>query len=163
MSKKEFLKDLKRALSTLPRSERKERISFYSEIIDDKIEEGIPEDAAIKEVGLVSEIAQKIITENKTATDGKAAKNRSLTTGEKVVMIVGAPLWIPLAIAALAVIFSLYLIAYALLLTLWAVELPFLLISLISKALLPACTAASKVLASFTTSSFKKLFARRKS
>ena len=162
MSKKEFLKDLKGALSTLPRSERKERISFYSEIIDDKIEEGTPEDAAIKEVGSVSEIAAKIITENKTTTGEKTSKNRSLTTGEKVVMIVGAPLWFPLAIAALAVIFSLYLIAYALLLTLWAVELPFLLISLISKALFPACTAATKILVSFTTSSIKWLFARRK-
>ena len=157
MSKKEFLKDLKRALSTLPRSEKKERISFYSEIIDDKIEEGIPEDAAIKEVGSVSEVAAKIITENKTTTGEKAAKNRSLSTGEKVVMIVGAPLWIPIAICCAAVVFSGYLVAYALLLALWAIELPFLLMALLSKGLLPVCLGATKALASFTSSSLKKI------
>lgn len=157
MNKKEFLKELKGALSTLPRRERKERISFYSEIIDDKIEEGTPEKEAIKEVGSVSEIAAKSITEAKNSISEIPSSRRSFTTQEKVVMIVGAPLWIPLAIAALAIIFSLYLIAYALLLTLWAVELPFLLMSLLSKALFPACTAASKLFVSFTTASFKKL------
>ena len=159
MNKKEFLRELKGALFALPAREKKERLSFYSEIIDDKIEEGTPENIAVSEVGSVSEIAAKIIAENKTSSTAKAHTKRPLTVGEKVVMIVGAPIWLPLAIAAFAVILSLYAVAYAVLLALWAIELPFLLMALLSKALLPACTLSTKALLSFTKASFKKLFA----
>ena len=48
MNKKEFLKKLRKMLNNLPRREIEERISFYSEMIDDRIEEGNTEkDAAI--------------------------------------------------------------------------------------------------------------------
>ena len=159
MNKREFLKELKGALSALPAKDKKERLSFYSEIIDDKIEEGTPESVAVSEVGSVSEIAAKIIAENKNSPSAKAHTRRTLTAGERVVMIIGAPIWLPLAIAAFAVILSLYAVAYCLLLVLWAIELPFLLMALLSKALLPACTLSTKALLSFTKASFKKLFA----
>lgn len=159
MNKKEFLKELKGALSVLPAREKKERLSFYSEIIDDKIEEGTPENIAVSEVGSVSEIAAKIIAENKNYSTATRNAARPLTAGERIVMIVGAPIWLPLAIAAFAVILSLYAVAYAVLLVLWAIELPFLLMALLSKALLPTCTLSTKALLSFTKVSFKKLFA----
>ena len=157
MSKKEFIKELKRALSPLSRSERNERISFYSEIIDDKIEEGASEASAISQIGAPTEIAAKILGENATLNKDSAHKKGKKTTGEKIIMIVGAPLWIPLAICCAAIIFSGYAIAYALLLALWAIELPFLLFSFLSKGLFPFCLGATKALASFTSSSLKKI------
>ena len=48
MKKKEFLDALSRGLSPLPKRERDERVNFYREMIDDRIEEGIPEEEAVK-------------------------------------------------------------------------------------------------------------------
>ena len=157
MSKKDFLKELKRALSPLPAKEKKERLSFYSEIIDDKIEEGASENIAVAEAGSAAEIAAKILSESKNAAGEGTHKKLQKSTAEKIVMIVGAPLWIPIAICCAAVVFSGYLVAYALLLALWAIELPFLLMALLSKGLLPTCLVATKALASFTSSSLKKI------
>ena len=47
MTKKIFFKKLKHELSGLPKSEIRERISFYDEMIDDKIEDGMTEAEAI--------------------------------------------------------------------------------------------------------------------
>ena len=157
MKKKQFLKQLKSSLSRLPAGEKRERLDFYSEIIDDKIEEGMTEEEALKDVGSVNEIAVKILNENKLLTKVEKKEKRPLTAGEKVVMIIGAPLWIPIAIACAAIIFSGYVVAYALLLTLWAIELPFLLIAFLSRALYPLCLGATRALSTFTAKSAGKL------
>ena len=39
MTKKEFLAALRRRLRAVPQAELRERLGFYSEIIDDKMEE----------------------------------------------------------------------------------------------------------------------------
>ena len=63
MNKNEFLSALRAALSGLPEADVKERISFYSESIDDRIEEGRTEQEAVSELGTVEEIAAQIIAE----------------------------------------------------------------------------------------------------
>ena len=63
MTKKVFLTELKKKLGKLPKSEVKERLSFYSEIIDDKIEEGFSEEDAVADVGGIDEIAKLILSE----------------------------------------------------------------------------------------------------
>ena len=45
MSKQEFLAALEEGLSGLPREDVDERLGFYSEMIDDRMEDGLPEDA----------------------------------------------------------------------------------------------------------------------
>ena len=47
MTKKEFLARLRRGLAQLPPEEREERLAFYSEMIDDRMEEGLSEQEAV--------------------------------------------------------------------------------------------------------------------
>ena len=47
MTKFEFLEELRNGLNGLPKNEIEERISFYSEIIDDYIEDGLSEEHAV--------------------------------------------------------------------------------------------------------------------
>ena len=44
MTKKEFLSGLRKKLSGLPQEDSEERLNFYSEIIDDRVEEGLSEE-----------------------------------------------------------------------------------------------------------------------
>ena len=47
MNKQEFLDALRERLSGLPSREVEDRLGFYGEIIDDRIEEGISEHDAV--------------------------------------------------------------------------------------------------------------------
>ena len=60
MNKQEFLMRLSKGLSGLPKDDVEERLSFYSEMIDDRIEEGLSEDAAVSEIGDVDKIISQI-------------------------------------------------------------------------------------------------------
>ncbi len=41
MTKQEFIAELRKGLSGLPKKELEERLTFYSEMIDDRMEEGL--------------------------------------------------------------------------------------------------------------------------
>ena len=55
MNKQAFLERLRKALSGLPPKEQEERITFYSEMIDDRMEEGLSEEEeAVASIGTIS-------------------------------------------------------------------------------------------------------------
>lgn len=123
MTKNEFLSALKGKLSALPKRDIDERISFYSEMIDDRIEEGLSEQDAVQAIGMVNEIAAQIIEEvsfQKTINETQKRKKR-ISAGEITLLCVGSVVWVPLLISALAVIFSLYISYWAVVISLWAV------------------------------------------
>ena len=51
MNKKDFLFSLEKALSGLPKEEVEERLAFYDEIIEDRVEDGLSEEQADMEIG----------------------------------------------------------------------------------------------------------------
>jgi len=124
MNKEEFINELKRGLKGLPESEVGERISFYSEMIDDRIEEGLSEEDAVFDVGSADEIISQIISETpitKIVKD-KIKPRRILKAWEIILIILGSPLWLTLLIAFFAVVLSFYVVICSLIVSLWAVE-----------------------------------------
>ncbi len=63
MSKKVFLKKLGKALGSLPKDERAKTLSYYDELIEDRIEEGLSEEAAVAAMGDINDIANEIIAD----------------------------------------------------------------------------------------------------
>lgn len=63
MTKSKFLSLLKAGLSGLPQCDIEERVKFYTEIIDDRIDDGIAEEKAVDEIGAVNEIVAQILEE----------------------------------------------------------------------------------------------------
>ena len=109
MTKREFLVHKKRSLSHLPRKERKERLAFYGEMIDDRMEEGCSEEEAVR---AISEVEEPV----------EAPQKRGIRPWELVLLILGAPLWGSLLIAAAAVVLSVYVSLWAVVISLWAAE-----------------------------------------
>lgn len=123
MRKQEFLRALKEKLSGLPKQDVEDRISFYGEMIDDRVEEGLTEEQAVSEIGSVDEIASQIIADIpllKIARE-KMKPNRRLKAWEIVLLAVGSPIWLSLLIAAVAVVISLYAALWSIVISLWAV------------------------------------------
>ena len=120
MTKLAFLMALNEKLSRLPREEAEERLRFYSEMIEDRMEEGLAEEDAVAAVGSVDEIATQILSEFPNTTEPKLRKKR-MKTWEIVLLAVGSPVWVSLLIAGFAVALSLYISLWAIILSLWAV------------------------------------------
>lgn len=123
MTKSEFLEKLQKGLVGLPQEDIEERLNFYSEIIDDKIEEGMSETDAVSDVGNVEEIISQIVADiplSKLVKE-KIKPKREVKVWEIVLCALGFPLWFPLLIAAFAVILSLYISVWSVIISLWAV------------------------------------------
>lgn len=106
MNKKEFLRRLSRSL---PLSERKERVTFYSEMIDDRMEEGLSEEEAVAAIGLVEPLPEDTKPPRKT-----------MPPWVIVLLVLGSPVWFSLLIALGAVVLSVFIVLWAVMIALWA-------------------------------------------
>ena len=129
MTKAEFLHQLQENLNALSEADRDERIQFFGELIDDKIEAGLGEEDAVREIGDPVDIANQITAEFNTPSpepEQEAPKVRRKLKGWEITLIsIGSPIWGSIAIAVAAVIFSLYASLWAVVVSLWAADLAF--------------------------------------
>ncbi|MBP5193364.1 MAG: DUF1700 domain-containing protein [Clostridia bacterium] len=127
MNKQKFIEDLKKAVGGIPEKESDECVAFYGEMIDDRVEEGMSEEQAVAAVGPIGDIVSQTIADIPLGklVKAKMPKKRALRAWEIVLIVLGFPLWFPLLVAAGAVVLSLYVVVWALIASLWAVEISF--------------------------------------
>ena len=103
MTKKEFLDELSDRLSGLPKDDLENRLSFYEESINDRMDDGKSEEEAIKELGTIDEIVTQVAGETSLVTlvKEKAKPKRKLSGAEIALIAIGFPLWFPLALTFL--------------------------------------------------------------
>ena len=125
MNKEGFVNELKQKLSGLPAEDIEERLSFYIEMIDDRVEDGMSEEEAVSEIGSVDSVVEQIMSEIPLTklVKQKVKPKRKLKTWEIVLLACGSPVWVPLLIAAAAVVFALYIVLWALVICIYAVDL----------------------------------------
>ena len=119
MSKQEFLAGLESGLKGLPKAEIDERIVFYSEMIDDLMDDGLSEEDAVKRIGKVEDVVAQIVVDNRYTKQSSTPKRR-LCVWEIVLLIIGVPLWGSLLITVIAVASALYVSVWAGIVSLWA-------------------------------------------
>lgn len=134
MHKQEFLDEIRKGLRGLPEADIEERLTFYSEMIDDRMEDGLTEEEAVAEIGDVETIVRQITSElppvatpagtpTKPTAKAKAKPKRSLHTWELVLIVLGSPVWFPLLIAAFSVVFALFAVVCSVMMAMWSVVL----------------------------------------
>ncbi len=123
MNKQEFIENLRAKLSNLPDEDIEERIGFYSEMIDDRMEEGLSEEEAVLQIGSENEIEEQIPADTSLPkqTEINRKSKKRLKVWVIVLLALGSPIWLSLAIAAFAVLLSLYAVLWSLIASLWAV------------------------------------------
>ncbi len=122
MNKQEFLSELRNGLSGLPECNLEERLSFYSEMIDDRTEDGISEEEAVEQIGSVEDIISQTASEvplSKLVKE-KIRPKRVLKVWEIILIILGSPVWLPVLISLVAVILSVYISVWSVIISLWA-------------------------------------------
>lgn len=120
MNKQQFLDAIQDKIGVLPPQDRERSLDFYSEIIDDRMEDGLTEEQAVEAVGSVEEVSAQILSEAQLSKAEPVNIPRKLRGWEIVLLVLGAPLWIPLLAAAAMLVLSVILVlltAYAVLWT----------------------------------------------
>lgn len=106
MTKEMFLRELSRKLHQLPEKELKQQLSYYEELLNDMMEDGITEEDAIYKLGDIQEIVEEILQEQPITTlvKAKVRPRNGWTIAAIIVVVLGSPLWIPLLLAFLLTI-----------------------------------------------------------
>ena len=116
MNKYEFLAQLRKQLELIPEEDARASVDYYAEMIDDRMEEGLSEEAAVAAIGDVKEIARNILEE----TPAEQKKPRKISGWVVVLLVLGAPVWLSLLIAAASVVFSAWVSLWSVVVSLYA-------------------------------------------
>ncbi|MEG1426189.1 MAG: DUF1700 domain-containing protein [Oscillospiraceae bacterium] len=126
MTKLEFIEALKIRLAHLPQSEAEKSISFYAESIDDRVEDGMSEEAAIADLGSMETIVENAEAEIPIAAlvKSKLQKSHAKSSNKTLWMVLaicGVPFWLPLVLAFVVVVLALYCTIWVLIISLYAI------------------------------------------
>ena len=115
MTRFDFLYELRQGLKDFSEEEIMEHIVYYREMIEDRMEDGISEEDALKEIGTPEEVVARIYAETPLPTliKTKLKKERYIKGWQIVLIILGSPIWLSLLIAVFAVFISLIAAAFA--------------------------------------------------
>ena len=116
MTKSEFLSGLDARLGALSLSDKEKSLEFYAEMIDDRIEEGLDEATAIREIGTIEDAAAQILTEMPLTAPLQPKRKRKLG-----LWLCSLPLLIVFGAAALAILISYWAVILSLLVSFFAV------------------------------------------
>ena len=138
MTKEQFLRELQNRLSFLPSTEVAPFISYYREMIEDRMEEGMSEADAVAGLGDIGRIVEVIQYEmpvtslvvssvrEKTSEAKAKAESRWPAWGKGLVialLIIGSPIWVSLLIAGLGLLVGLLAAKLAIIVAVAAVVL----------------------------------------
>lgn len=128
MKKEEFLSQLEKKLQGLPKADIDDRLNFFEEIINDKMEEGKTEEEAVSEVGSVDDIVEDIAKDTPLVklVKEKIKPKRKVKSWEIILLILGFPLWFPLVLTFFILAFVFYLLIWVLVIVSYAVEVSML-------------------------------------
>ena len=127
MSKDAFIGELRHRMAGLPKEAVDRTVEYYSELIADSMEDGLSEEEAVSRLGSLDEIVANVVKDTplsqivETRIREKKAKRGGIRAWEVILLVLGAPLWLPLLLAVLAVGLALYVTLWAVVIALWAV------------------------------------------
>ena len=123
MNKNEFLAELRERLSGLPKEDIEKSVEYYSEMIDERIEDGLSEEDAVSAVGSVDEAVSQMTEDVPLAklVKERLKPKRELRAWELVLIVLGFPLWFPLILSAVIVVIAIYIVIWSVVVSVYAV------------------------------------------
>ena len=127
MNKEEFLYALRDSLTGLPEEDIEKSVDYYSENIDDHMDEGLTEEEAVKALGSIEEIASEILMEMSLPKVLKVSvkPKRTLKAWEIVLLVLGSPVWLPLLACAAVIVLTVYVVIWSVIVSLYSVDISF--------------------------------------
>ena len=123
MSKAEFMRLLRWRLAQLPQSEIEKQVSYYDEMFSDMMEDGMSEEEAAARLGDPEKIAEEVLRDMPMSelVRSRVRPSGGWTTLSIILVVLGSPVWLPLLIAAAAVVLVIFAALWAAVLGVFAV------------------------------------------
>ncbi len=127
MDKYDFLLTLEARLEGLPEADKQASIDYYAEILDDLIESGMAETEAVASLGSVESITEEILLDMPLSklVKAKMKPKRRLRAWEITLIAVGSPVWFPILLSLAVVALAVYIVFWAVVISLYAADLCF--------------------------------------
>ena len=125
MKKNEFLQELSMEILGLPQEDVEHWLEYYTEMLEDRIEEGMSEQEATAALGDPKAIARQILAQTPFTKliRNKIAPKRKLQVWEIVLVVLGSPIWLAIAVSLAAAFFAIFASLWAGIVSVWAAEL----------------------------------------
>ncbi len=125
MNKTEFLQELGMDILGLPQDDVEHWLEYYTEMLEDRIEDGMSEKEAVASLGDPAKIARQILAQTPFTKliKNKIKPHHKLRVWEILLVVLGSPIWIALAISAVAIFFAVFASLWACIASIWAGEL----------------------------------------
>ena len=125
MSRDAFIGELRHRMAGLPQQTVERTVEYYGELIADSMEDGLTEEEAVARLGSLEEIVASVVKDTPLAqivqTRVQEGKKKGISGWVILLLVLGAPVWLPVLIAVLAVLFALFIALWAVVIALWAV------------------------------------------
>ena len=125
MSRDAFIGELRHRMAGLPQQTVERTVEYYGELIADSVEDGLTEEEAVARLGSLDEIVASVVKDTPLTqivqTRVQERKKKGSSGWVIALLILGAPVWLPVLIAVLAVLFALFIALWAVVIALWAV------------------------------------------
>ena len=125
MSRDAFIGELRHRMAGLPQETVERTVEYYGELIADSMEDGLTEEEAVSRLGSLDEIVASVVKDTPLTqivqTRVREGKKKGISGWVILLLVLGAPVWLPVLIAALAVLFALFIALWAVVIALWAV------------------------------------------
>lgn len=127
MNKHEFLLKLSQKLADLTQEDIDKSLDYYSEIIDDSVEDGQSEDEAVEALGSLDEIASQILSDSTVTKKPQPLqpKKQGFAALAIILIILGFPLWFPIVSTIFSLVLTAYVIIWTMVVVLYAIVFAF--------------------------------------
>ena len=136
MSRDAFIGELRHRMAGLPQETVERTVEYYGELIADSMEDGLTEEEAVARLGSLDEIVASVVKDTPLAqivqTRVREGKKKGISGWVILLLVLGAPVWLPVLIAVLAVLFALFIALWAVVIALWAVVAAVILTGLVA-------------------------------
>ena len=124
MDKESWLAALREALAGLPEADIARSADYYTELIEDRVEDGQSEAEAVAALPSPAEAAAQILLEQPLGRVVRAkAARRKLGAWEIVLLVLGSPVWLPLLLTLAVLVLTAYLLGWVAVAVLWVLVL----------------------------------------
>lgn len=127
MNRETYFLEIEQGLYGLPREDIARWLDYYRESLEDRIEDGLDEQQAMAQMGTPAEVVQQILAQTPLVRvlRSRVTPQKHMPAWAIVALVIGSPLWLALALSALAVVISVYAVLWSLLITFYAVDVAF--------------------------------------
>lgn len=127
MNKKDFIGALTDRLGEIPQAELERSVEYYSEMIDDRIEDGMSEEEAVAQIGSVDDAVSEVLSgiSLPKLIKNKASRHKSSSAAQTVLAVLTFPIWFPIMLTAIILFITFFILIITLVIALSTIPFSF--------------------------------------